>query len=57
MGLSYGNISVGEDVNYKENEVLENEWVKFESLVKIQKRNLGDQQHMDKIEERSWNDK
>ena len=31
--------------------------VKFESLVKIQKRNLDSQQHVDTIEEKSLNDK
>ena len=57
MGLSYGDFAVGEDVNYMENEELENEWVRLDSLVKIQTKNLGNQQHVDKNEEKMWNDK
>ena len=42
--MSYFNLSVGEDVNHRENEELEAVWVR---LRKIQKRNLGNQQHVD----------
>ena len=50
--MSYGNLSVGEDVNHRENEELEAVWVWFEKLVKIQKRNLGNQQHVDVSEKK-----
>ena len=47
----YGSLSVGEDVNLMEIEEFKNERVSFGSLV-IRKRNLGNQHHVDKIEER-----
>ena len=40
-----------------ENEELECEQVRFESLVRTQKRNLESQQHVDDIEEKSYFEK